>query len=194
MTLETFEELAVPLGVLTTELVSQRGMLFNCGPIMPALLASTAIPGVLPPVMIDGVDYIDGGFTANVPMKAALQMGAKSVVVLDVASSCLPDQQPKQIADMMMTAIQSTLRIRVLVEAPLVAAEVPVLYLPSPCMAHGQVFDFDQGGALLQQAREDCGHFLATCSLPAVGHMAGKVHFHPEDLVCNTNSETVDAT
>ena len=141
-------------------------------------------------VQIDDVDYIDGGFTANVPMNAALQMGARSIVVLDVTSSCLPTQKPKNIADLMMTVIQSTLRHRVLVESPQVAAQVPVLYLPSPCGEHGQVFDFKHGDALIQQARDDCSRFLGACDLPAAGHMVGEVHWHPEDLVCAMNGET----
>ncbi len=189
LTVETFEELPIPLGVMATELVSQRGMLFNCGPLRPALLASAAIPGLYPPVAIDGVEYIDGGFTANVPLNAAMQLGARAIVVLDVGGSCMPDHRPRHIADMLLTVIQASLRKRVLVEAPAVAASVPVLYLPSPCMDHGQVLDFDSSVALMREAAEEAGAFLAACDVPEPGRMVGEPYFNLEDLICTMNGD-----
>lgn len=191
LTVETFEELQMPLGVMATELISQRGMLFNCGPLRPALLASTAIPGIYPSIEIDGIEYIDGGFTANVPLNAAVQLGARAIVVLDVGSSCTPNHRPRHIADMLLTVIQASLRKRVLVEVPAVAADVPVLYLPSPCMDHGQVLDFDSSTALMQEAEREASAFLAACDIPKPGQMVGEPFFNLEELICTMNGEPV---
>jgi NTE family protein len=184
LTVTTLEELRMPLGVLATDLVRQRGMLFNCGPLHQALLASTAIPGVYPPVEIGGVTYIDGGFTSNVPLLAALRMGARSVVVLDVGGSCAPHEQPHNIADMVVTAIRASLRNRVLLEIPAVTTAAPVLYLPSPCLEKNPLLDFTSSVQLMAEAEDICSVFLATCATPQIGHMVGEPHFHGEDRVC----------
>lgn len=184
LTVETMEQLTMPLGVLTTDLVRQRGMLFNCGPVHPVLLASTAIPGVYPPVEIDGTVYIDGGFTSNVPLLAARRMGAQSMIVLDVGGSCAPHEEPHHIAEMLVTAIRASLRTRVLLEIPAVAAEAPVLYLPSPCLEENPLLDFSSSVQLIDEAATICRDFLAACATPQIGRMVGEPHFHFEDLLC----------
>lgn len=57
----TFEELALPLGVVAVNLARGEGQVMSRGPLLPALLASSAIPGVFPPVLVDGQPMIDGG-------------------------------------------------------------------------------------------------------------------------------------
>jgi NTE family protein len=47
------------------------------------LLASAAIPGIFPPVDIGPLRLYDGGLVANVPMRQALAMGTRSLVVID---------------------------------------------------------------------------------------------------------------
>lgn len=188
LTVTTMEELQIPLGVLATDLVHQRGMLFNCGPLHPILLASTAIPGIYPPVEINGVAYIDGGFTSNIPLLAARRMGAQSLIVLDVGGSCMPHEQPHHIAEMVVTAIRASLRTRVLLEIPAVASEAPVLYLPSPCLEENPLLDFSSSTQLITEAEAICRDFLAVCSTPQIGRMVGAPHLHLEDLMCDRDA------
>ncbi len=57
---------------------------FTEGGLVDALLASSAVPGLLPPVDIDGMHYIDGGVVNSIPLSRALDLGAKTVFVLHV--------------------------------------------------------------------------------------------------------------
>jgi NTE family protein len=57
---------------------------FTEGSLVDALLASSAVPGLLPPVDIDGMHYIDGGVVNSIPLSRALDVGAKTVYVLHV--------------------------------------------------------------------------------------------------------------
>jgi len=50
----TFEQLRVPLAVVATDLSAGKPVVFRSGLLTPALLASTAIPGLFPSVRIDG--------------------------------------------------------------------------------------------------------------------------------------------
>jgi NTE family protein len=78
------EEAAVPVHVVTTELRTGRAVLISSGPAVPALLASTAIPGIFPPVMIGRREFIDGGVANHTPIAAALELGATRIFVLPV--------------------------------------------------------------------------------------------------------------
>lgn len=76
------EELAVPFTAVATDLVTGAPVLLDRGDLVSALLASAAIPGMLPPVVRAGRTLVDGGLIAYVPVPAALQAGAAGVVVV----------------------------------------------------------------------------------------------------------------
>lgn len=79
----TFEDAEIPLGVVATDLDTGAEKVFTTGPLLEPLLASTAMPGIYPPVVIDGRSFIDGGVANNVPIVPAISLGAKTVYVLD---------------------------------------------------------------------------------------------------------------
>ncbi|MCI2418157.1 patatin-like phospholipase family protein [Saccharopolyspora sp. K220] len=78
----TFEQLAVPLFVLATDGGTRRQHVLSGGPLLPALLASCAIPFLLPAVEIDGVRLIDGGIRHDLPIAEAFELGAATVIAL----------------------------------------------------------------------------------------------------------------
>lgn len=63
----TFESLSVPLRIVATDLLSGEAVVFDSGPLIPAVLASAAMPVVFTPTEIDGRMYADGGIVGNVP-------------------------------------------------------------------------------------------------------------------------------
>ena len=80
----TFEGLEVPLYVIATSLTDGARAIFSTGAIGPALLASSAIPGIFPPVRIGHATYVDGGAIENCGLDLALTLGARRLFVLDV--------------------------------------------------------------------------------------------------------------
>lgn len=180
-----FEELQLPFGALATELETFHGALFTSGDIRLALLASAAIPGVFPPVEINGKLFVDGALTANVPLRPAMAMGAASLVVLDAGEICHHLESPRHVAEMFMATIQVSMRQRVQVEAPVVAQQLPVLYLPTPCPMSNSMLDFGESALLMTQAEEMSRRFLQTAVIPTPGHMSGAPHFHDNEPVLN---------
>lgn len=79
----TFEDLAVHLHVVAIDLSNGRKAVFSSGPLAPAVLASSAIPGVFPPISIDGQQYVDGGMVDPTGLETAVELGARRVYVLD---------------------------------------------------------------------------------------------------------------
>ena len=80
----TFEQLAVPLRVIAANLSHGGRTVFASGPVAPPVLASSAIPGIFPPVRVgDGV-FVDGGALENVSLDVAVALGARRLFILDV--------------------------------------------------------------------------------------------------------------
>lgn len=81
LTARTFEELQIPLRVMTTCLETGQGVVFDKGPLVDALIASCSIPIVFPPIVIDGKHYIDGGVVKNLPVSIIREDCQKVIAV-----------------------------------------------------------------------------------------------------------------
>lgn len=66
-----FDRLRMPLRVVTTDLTAGQGRVFASGSLVDVVMASTCLPGIFEPVMIDGHQYVDGGPYENLPVMVA---------------------------------------------------------------------------------------------------------------------------
>jgi NTE family protein len=80
----TFAELTVPFQCVAASIERAREHWFDSGDLIDAVLASCALPGVFPPVAVDGEHFFDGGLVNSVPLGRAVQHGADTVWVLHV--------------------------------------------------------------------------------------------------------------
>ena len=86
------ENMAMPLGIVATDLNSGNAVLFQRGDTGTAVRASSAVPAVFVPVKISGREYVDGGLVSPVPVRFARQMGADVVVAVDISNP--PEANP----------------------------------------------------------------------------------------------------
>ena len=156
----TFADLALPFAAVTTDIATARPYVLRDGPLQPALLASSAIPGIFPPVELGSLRLYDGGLVANVPMRQAMALGARSLVVLDCNFPGSIPEISGGIAEVMFYTVLVTIRSQAILEAPLVAAEVPVVYLRGPEPRSISPLDFRQTGMLIETAYEAARSFL----------------------------------
>jgi len=77
-----FEDLPVPLTILATDIDTGKSIRLEQGDLTQAILASVAIPGLLPPVLHEGRQLIDGGVTNNLPLDVAVDKGATTVLAI----------------------------------------------------------------------------------------------------------------
>jgi NTE family protein len=82
LAIDRIEDAALDLEVVTTSLVDGAERWLSSGPVVEAVLASAAIPGIFPPVSVDGEAMIDGGVVDNVPISRAIAQGATRIFVL----------------------------------------------------------------------------------------------------------------
>ena len=98
----------IKFGVAASDLVSGRGFLFTEGDIMTAIMASSSIPGFLPPIEIDDLKLLDGVITDPVPIKPAYEMGAEVVIAVDVSSNLTVQNEFDNIIEIMIRHNQMT--------------------------------------------------------------------------------------
>lgn len=79
---ERIEDAVLPLQIVATSLTDGQVRWLDRGPAVEAVLASSALPALLPPVVIDGETLIDGGVVDNVPIGRAMAYGARRIFVL----------------------------------------------------------------------------------------------------------------
>jgi NTE family protein len=83
---EDLVDLPVPCHVVTTDLLAGAATWWSTGPARDVLVASACLPALFPPVRLGDSLHIDGGVTCPVPVQRALELQARRVWVLDVAS------------------------------------------------------------------------------------------------------------
>jgi NTE family protein len=103
------EDSQIPLALVATTLDTGERMVLRRGRLTPALLASTALPGLFPPVQIEGRALIDGGVVANVDVEAAVEAGMSEALVVDVMGTGL-SSRPGNIRSMVDHTIGLSLR------------------------------------------------------------------------------------
>ena len=78
------EDLALPFQCVAASIESASEKWFDRGPLVDAILASSAVPGLLPPVEIGGEHFLDGGIVNSIPVGRAAALGATTIYVLHV--------------------------------------------------------------------------------------------------------------
>ena len=143
------EEATVPLVVVATDLLTGAERRLRAGPVVPAVLASAAIPGVFPPVSWGRDLLVDGGVVANVPLAAAVAAGADEVWALDTGQLCEERHRPRSAIDVALQAlaVQSTARTQAEIACP--PPGVTVHHLVLPCATHRSHSDFSGSAELI---------------------------------------------
>ncbi len=80
----TFADLRCPLALIAVDLNTRREVVMREGSLALALRATTAVPGLITPLEVEGRRLVDGGLLNNLPVDAARDLGATLIVAVDV--------------------------------------------------------------------------------------------------------------
>jgi len=127
----TFAELQVPFQCVAASIERAGARWFSTGDLPDAVLASCAVPGLLPPVEIDGEHFLDGGLVHSIPVGRALALGATDIYVLHVGRIDQPLQPPRSLWDVCLLSFELARRHRFVEEMAGLPAEVRAHVLPS---------------------------------------------------------------
>lgn len=92
------EDLAIKYAAIATDLGEGGELVIKTGKVYRAAAASSAIPGFIPPVKLDGRTLVDGGVVDVLPILPALEMGAERVLAVDVSEELKPELDPNPLS------------------------------------------------------------------------------------------------
>lgn len=168
---ERLEEAQIPVHIITTELKTGRAVPISSGPAVPALLASTAIPGVFPPVTIGRRTLVDGGIASHTPIAAAIELGATRIYVLPVSYTWL-NEEPTNALGMALHALARFVEQRLEhdVQANKGVAEIHVL--PTVELPPVSPADFSRSKDLIERGYTSTLRYLDAAPAPARARVA----------------------
>ncbi|MFD1940086.1 MULTISPECIES: patatin-like phospholipase family protein [Nonomuraea] len=128
---ELIEELPVRFQCVAASIEQASARWFAEGPLVDAVLASCAVPGLLPPVRIGDEHFFDGGLVHSIPVGRAVQLGARRVFVLQVGRIEQPLSAPRRPWEVGMVAFEIARRHRFAEEMASLPGSVEVHVLPT---------------------------------------------------------------
>lgn len=157
---ERVEDTAIDLHLIATDVQSGAEVRLSRGPLIDAVMASAAIPGVLPAVSWEGRELIDGGVSNNAPMSHAVELGAEEVYVLATGAACELEEPPRGALGMLLQATNLLVGRRMALDIAEYSRRAQLIVLPPPCPLDVQPTDFGKAPELIARAREDARRFL----------------------------------
>jgi NTE family protein len=169
---DRLEDSPIPLSVVATDLLSGAEQRLSTGSAIEALLASATIPGVFPPVRLDGRLLVDGGIAAHAPIANALAMGAQTLYVLSTGYACALQHPPRGPLAIATHALSLLIHHQVVADIARVPAHVRLIVLEPPCPLEIPSTDFGHAAELIDRARADAEALLT--------HRDERLHVVPE--------------
>jgi NTE family protein len=154
------EDAPVPLHVVATDVLSGQDVLLSSGDAADAILASAAIPGVYPPVEVEGRDMVDGGVVNNTPLSHAIALGADAVWVLPTGYACALSDAPRGALAMALHGLSLTVNQRLAVEVRHYERSVQLHVVPPPCSIRVSPADFSQSAELIERSHRTTTDWL----------------------------------
>jgi NTE family protein len=105
--LESLQDASIPLRIVCFDTVEGSDVVLSSGPAHDAIVASCSIPGILPPVCIDGRRLVDGGVFSSTPISHAVAAGATRVYVL---ATCERQHRPQPVGAGALDALLNSFR------------------------------------------------------------------------------------
>ena len=149
--LRRLEDGVLPLTVVATDLETGEEVLLDNGPAIPALLASSAMPGIFPPVRIGHRWMVDGSVASDTPVGPAVRAGAGRVWVLPSVPA-VPMVRPRAALDVLLRSISITLARHTASIVATWAGSSELYVLPAPLVAGVSPFNFDRSRELIDAA------------------------------------------
>ena len=163
---QDFSELTLPFQCVAASIERASARWFASGPLVPAILASCAVPGLLPPVRVDDEHCFDGGLVDSIPVGRAIALGATTVYVLQVGRIENPLTVPTRPWQVGLVAFEIARRHRFHEEMSNLPDGVAVHLLPTggdpraPDLSQLRYRDKTMVGASIERAYAASGRYL----------------------------------
>jgi NTE family protein len=166
-----------PVAVVATEVTTGAEVVMRRGDVVDAVMASAAVPGVYPPVVVDGHVLMDGGIVNHTPIAVATTMGADVVYVLPTGHACALPGPPRSALGMALHAVATAVQQRLVRDVASLQDTVELRVAPPLCPVSVAPTDFTQTAGLIERARESTRRWLDR-PVPADQSLQLRLHAH----------------
>lgn len=146
------EDAAVPIHVVATDLLSGKPVVLSRGNAADAIAASSAIPIAYAPVRVGGRYLIDGAVASNTPVRVAVSLGARRVIVLPTGFACNLTGPPSGAIANGLHALSLMIAGQLVSELEGLPRDIDYAIVPSLCPLSGSPYDFTNTGRMIDAA------------------------------------------
>lgn len=154
------EAAAIPIHICATELLSGGSVCLSTGPAVDAILASSAVPAVFPPVHINGITLIDGAIANNTPITMAIELGATRLIVLPTGFACALQNPPTSTIASALHALNLLIAHQMVRDLAHIAGRANVVTVPPLCPLAVSPYDFSRADQLIERATKSTTAWL----------------------------------
>ena len=171
------QDAQLPLHIVTTDIVSGETVVLSEGSAVEAIVASTSIPGAFAPVPYKNRFLADGAIAANTPVRVAVEMGARRLVILPTGYACSSDTPPVGAVANALHALTLLISRQLVDELEELPPDIEYFVVPPLCPLVGSPYDFSLTSDLIERSIKSTDDWLAQHGLEK-RHIPGGLRTH----------------
>jgi len=172
------EHAAIPIHVVATDLITGDEVLFSSGSAVDAVLASAAIPGIFPTVLINGRELVDGGVTNYTPISTALKLGADRIIVLPTGFACGLTRAPAGAIAKALHSLNLLVARQLVNDIERYAQRVRLHVVPTLCPLETPSYDYSSCAILIERASDSTRQWIQQGGLERVSAVPHALREH----------------
>ncbi len=172
------QDAALPVHIVATDIVSGESVVFSDGPAVDAIVASTAIPGAFTPVRYRDRYLADGAVSSNTPVRIAVKMGARRLIVLPTGYACALQAPPVGAVANALHALTLLIARQLVAELEGLDPDIEYFVVPPLCPLVGSPYDFSRTDDHIERAIRSTDAWLAQDGLEQQGRIPHEARPH----------------
>jgi NTE family protein len=160
MRYHTLADAVIPCLLITTDILTGEQVVLTSGNVIEAVMASTALPGVYPPVEIAGRLLIDGGISSNTPLSVAAEYAAGEIVVLPAGYPNMLEKAPADIIGLFSHSLNILIGQQFLRDIEIYRKDIRIHILPPFLPDKKPIYDLSRTGEFLSQSYQNTKQWL----------------------------------
>jgi NTE family protein len=155
------EDAALPVHIVTTDIITGDSVVLSDGPTSDAIVASTAIPGAFAPIPYKEFYLADGAISSNTPIKVAVAKGANRLIILPTGFACATHAPPIGAVANALHALTLLIARQLVSELEGLDPGIEYFVVPPLCPLVGSPYDFSRTADHIERAIESTDAWLA---------------------------------
>jgi len=162
---QRLEDAPLPVHIVTTDIISGDSIVLSEGSTADAIVASTAIPGAFSPIRYKKYFLADGAISSNTPVRVAVRLGARRLIVLPTGHACANDAPPVGAVANALHALTLLIARQLVNELENLGPHIEYYVVPPLCPLVGSPYDFTRTADHIERAARTTDAWLAQSGL-----------------------------